>query len=72
MENKECEFNGWTNWETWNANLWMTNEEWSYKALRLVHDIKALEEFWIDYFEGTDDIETAKINFEEIFNSMNE
>ena len=23
-------YNGWTNWETWNTNLWMTNEESLY------------------------------------------
>lgn len=27
------DYNGWTNYETWNANLWMTNEEPSYRAI---------------------------------------
>ena len=24
------EYNGWKNWDTWNVNLWITNEEHSY------------------------------------------
>jgi hypothetical protein len=27
-------YNGWANRETWLANLWITNEEWSYNAAR--------------------------------------
>jgi hypothetical protein len=27
---QEKEYNGWTNWDTWNVNLWLTNDEWSY------------------------------------------
>jgi len=27
---------GWTNKETWNTNLWMTNEESVYKLLRII------------------------------------
>ena len=29
MENKD-EYNGWTNYETWNVKLWMDNDEGSY------------------------------------------
>lgn len=28
-------YNGWTNYSTWNAHLWMTNEEWAYDTIRL-------------------------------------
>lgn len=26
-------YNGWTNWETWNVVLWITNEETTYRAM---------------------------------------
>ena len=33
------EYNGWTNYETWNFNLWITNEEEDYKySLELASD----------------------------------
>ena len=32
MERKT--YNGWTNYETWAVNLWLTNEEWSEKYWR--------------------------------------
>ena len=31
MSNQE--YNGWTNWETWNFKLWLDNSEDSYKAV---------------------------------------
>ena len=32
-------YNGWTNYETWNFNLWITNEEEDYNhALELAED----------------------------------
>lgn len=27
-----CTYNGWTNWETWAAALWIDNEEPNYRA----------------------------------------
>ena len=27
------EYNGWTNWETWNFKLWIDNDESSYSAV---------------------------------------
>ena len=27
-------YNGWTNWETWNTHLWMTNDQELYSVAR--------------------------------------
>jgi len=42
-------YNGWTNWETWNTNLWMTNEE---ALLDEAHEIMA---HYIDDGRETDE-----------------
>ena len=34
MRNKN--YNGWTNWETWNFKLWLDNSEDSYKAVMYI------------------------------------
>ena len=37
MSNQE--YNGWTNWETWNFKLWIDNSEDSYKAVMFLHNL---------------------------------
>ena len=39
------EYNGWTNWETWNFKLWLDNSEDSYKAIiYLAEEVEESEE----------------------------
>lgn len=43
MSNQE--YNGWTNWETWNFKLWLDNSEDSYMSvLFLTLEVKEAEE----------------------------
>ena len=63
-------YNGWTNWETWNANLHITNTELTYHTAKGLN-AEALKDFWITYFDGTDEIDTSKINFKELSEGIN-
>ena len=62
-------YNGWANWETWNLNLWVDNEFWSYS--RKVDWMRHLAESEItddsvEYFirqmypKGTPDFDSPK------------
>jgi len=78
------EYNGWTNRETWNVALWMSNDEPSYR--RMVDFVKKnggkvdaakAKQFGMQMFpNGTPDIRgsgmLAKVDWKEIADSMNE
>ena len=34
MSQQEEQYQGWTNWETWNVNLWLTNDQSVYKLTK--------------------------------------
>jgi hypothetical protein len=75
-------YNGWTNWATWNVELWLDNEEPLYRAkcafIRRTDrddiDNLSVERFVLDYFpNGTPDMDSAKeladVNWQEIAES---
>jgi hypothetical protein len=66
-------YQGWTNWETWNANLWIGNDEFYYKTSRLCDSVNALKALWRCMTHTvTDKIDIEKINFDEIFQFIQE
>ena len=68
---KSQKYNGWTNWDTWNCNLWMTNDEYSERQMRRCKSVEELRNLWVEGFNNPDNIELDEINFDEIF-SYNE
>lgn len=42
MSSEDTTYNGWTNYETWNINLWITGDEGFYSVAKVC---KSYEEF---------------------------
>jgi hypothetical protein len=75
------DYNGWTNWETWNVDLWMTNEEPNYdhlyrEANSLTLDGSDAERIVQEvYPDGTPDMDPGEmdnVNWDELAASWNE
>jgi len=73
-------YNGWTNWATWNVNLWAMNDEYIYRMVmrNQPYDADNVEKMVRRhiYPEGTPDMDSAKemddVNWEEIAEGWNE
>jgi hypothetical protein len=73
-------YNGWTNWDTWNAKLWLDNEQWTakeayscgaYLAPRGIERLKYLVLHCTQAVTG-DGVDMENVNWEEIFESYEE
>ena len=66
-------FNGYTNWDTWNASLWLANDEYAYHIMRdAAAQSLSMSEFadigqdMIDEIGNPDGIEFENVNWEEV------
>ena len=70
-------YNGWVNWATWNAALWMDNDEFIYKRrmIRKPGTATEAERLFREYFPaGTPDMDDpikdmAQVDWDEIAES---
>ena len=60
--------NGWINWDTWEANNWLTNDETVYKALSMCTDYHGVSGIFEVFFSDTE-LNISKVNWEEIYNN---
>ena len=64
-------YNGWTNWDTWNANLRITNDEVTYSMVK-GRESEYIRDHWKLFWRGVDGIDTDRVNFEEIAEGLKE
>lgn len=71
---EDTTYNGWSNWETWNAALWLDNDEDIYKRSRNM-EAEELEVFcrdlWAQAHCTPDDADLDKVDWEEIAKARN-
>ena len=69
-------YNGWSNWDTWNANLWLTNDEIVYNDFIKCEDAEEVKELFKLFFEQKalneyiDGVNVTNVSWTEIFINM--
>lgn len=63
-------YNGWANWDTWNANLRLTNDQFTY-SLVVGQTPEFIKSVWFGQF-AVDGLNSNNINFDEIAEGLSE
>ena len=64
-------YNGWTNYETWACNLWLTNDEGMYHSARSLESSQDLQE-WVEGLRSILDDPNIKKESEMLTNMFND
>ena len=74
MMNTDTTYNGYTNWDTWNAQMWTSGgDEWVYKTARDLPDAETLRKFIVEEcgLRG-DGFDPEEVNWQEVFEAVTE
>jgi len=64
-------YQGWSNWHTWNANLWIMNEYYTYKVAQTCRSGEEFREEFADYILScSDGIDLDQVNWDEIYTNF--
>jgi hypothetical protein len=71
------DYNGWTNWATWNANLFLTNDEVIERELRKCYKAEQVKTLFLDYYTDLESIgfnenDLTDIDWQEILDNNEE
>ena len=64
------EYNGWTNWDTWNAYNWLTESEGVYNSAKRTTGPGELRELFGEYISGQDGIDLDEVNWDEVYEGL--
>lgn len=68
----QCNYNGWTNWDTWNAYNWLTESEGIYNSAKRTTGPTELRELFGEYISGQDDIDLDEVNWDEVYEGLSD
>ena len=68
-------YKGWTNWDTWNANSWLNNDESLYCSAIKCKKASDIEELFLDTFDTSavnsfDGIDYSEVNWNQIYKNI--
>lgn len=64
--------NGWTNWDTWNVQLWLANDERAYRIMRRSTDIERDARELMEIMGNPDDADLDNVDWDEIIGAWEE
>lgn len=73
------DYNGWTNWDTWAANLWLTNDEGTYHHAQeivnadMTYEARVLSmAYLLDGLGNPDEVDYHEVDWSSIIQALRE
>ncbi|MDK8585768.1 hypothetical protein QP904_04685 [Corynebacterium kefirresidentii] len=64
-------YNGYTNWDTWNAFNWASSEYWSYRWIMGL-SVEELADYITDHAETWDGLDPQAVNVREVYEALHD